>query len=48
MQMGQYAVRWIDIAPGGWGRRATVAGGDWIPLAASSNGHWAAFLLKVP
>lgn len=45
---GQYAVRWIDIAPGGWGQRATFAGGDWVPLTTPATGHWAAAVLKVP
>ena len=45
---GQYAVHWIDIATGEWGRRATFAGGAWIPLAAPAAGHWAAAVLKAP
>ncbi len=45
---GQYAVHWIDIATGEWGRRATFAGGAWIPLAAPAAGHWAAAVLQVP
>jgi hypothetical protein len=45
---GSFAVCSIDIATGEWGRRDTLAGGEWIPLAVPGPGHWAAAVGKSP
>jgi hypothetical protein len=43
---GTFAVRWIDIATGAWGKRETVTGGGVVVVSAPAPGHWAAALIK--
>lgn len=39
---GAFEIRWINIATGDWGARATLEGGDWRTIRAPAAGHWAA------
>ncbi len=45
---GRYAVRWVEIASGEWGRCDAIVGGDWVEVAAPGDGHWAAAVCRAP
>jgi hypothetical protein len=44
---GRFEVRWIDVATGEWGRRATLEAGRVLTVSAPAKGHWAAAIVKV-
>ena len=44
---GDYSLRWLDLGSSRWdAETATVTGGDHVPLAAPTQGHWIALLTR--
>jgi hypothetical protein len=43
---GRFDVRWIAVATGEWGQRATIRGGGVATVNAPAKGHWVAAIVK--
>jgi hypothetical protein len=47
-QSGPFQLHWISVGTGEWGGQEVLTGGDWRPVSAPADGHWAAAIWRGP